>query len=272
MPIQSVPAPLKLSPSILKPLNNPALQDSYPLSPAQGLLQVTPENKRFLRNLQTVPWYSRDGGHGGKIGNVTMFVFADTMSFKAPKADGTSGGVTGFVSNSIGVDVGQGPKNGLPLTIQDPIGAMAGPWGNQRNVYPSTTGEIAATGNGIRYCIWSWSSFVSIDATKSIVYAPLVMINRTGDHAAGTTLMSFGITSDGQPIVNRKVNRLFGADTPQFGAMFGARGCSGYGGKVYAFGTSLKGPKGLVVGRTDPENVSDATTVCHTLCYILICY
>lgn len=209
---------------------------------------------------------SRDQGKGGNVAGVNIFVFADTGSYSAPPATGT-GAFTGFVSNSIAVDRGLGPVSGNPVTLSDPIGAYANKAGAPRGFFPLTQGEQAYNNLMIpysqRWAIWPESSFIPLNPTTSLMYAPIVYCNTSGGSSftyAGTTLVEITVPSIGGPVANRIAPLLFPKGGIEWGCLGGVRsyGPSGTsGGRVYIFGA---GKTGLYIGRTNATQVTDQTS------------
>lgn len=209
---------------------------------------------------------SRDQGKGGNVAGTNIFVFADTGSYSAPPSKGT-GAFTGFTSNSIAVDRGLGPNSGLPVTLSDPIGAYANKAGAPRGFFPFTQGEQAYNNlmipYGQRWAIWPESSFIALNPTTSLMYAPIVYCNTSGGSSftyAGTTLVEVTVPSIGGPVANRIAPLLFPKSSIEWGVLGGVRsfGPSGInGGKVYIFGA---GKTGLYIARTNATQVTDSSS------------
>lgn len=224
--------------------------------------------KGYLKNLNTVPSYSRDSGRGGHIGNTHIFVFADTNTYTAPGSSG-EGSFTGAVSNSVAMDVGMLAAEGKPPVIKDSMGSFASANGALRTFVPWTEGEIAYNLDNIgksRWAVWPAQSLITLNPTTALQYSPIVWINSTSSGVtytqAGVTLCEITIGAAG-PVANRVATRLFDIGALQWGVIGGVRsyGSSGTsGGNVYIFG---KVSQGLMLGRAPAASVADQSAVCY---------
>lgn len=220
-----------------------------------------------MASLSTTPSMSRDQGKGGNVAGVNIFVFADTGAYSTPPASGVAS-FNGFTSNSIAVDRGMGPASGKPVTLSDPIGAYMNKNGATRGFIPWTAGEAAYNNMMIsysqRWAIWPESSFVPLNPTTSLLFAPIVYANTSGGSSfsyAGTTLVEITVPSIGGPVANRIAPLLFPKSSVEWGCMGGIRsfGPDGQtGGKVYILASA--GASGLYMGRTNATTVTDAAS------------
>jgi len=174
---------------------------------------------------------------------------------------GNPGTFTGAVSNSIALDFGMNPAQGQALQIGDPMGAYSGPNGALRGFVPFTQGESYYNGNSKgRIAIWPESSVIPLTGTSALQYAPIVLINGTGYHYAGTTMYEISIPSEGGPVADRVATRLFDTTSGvEWGCLGGLRSYSSdgqTGGNVYILGNH-KG--GLMIGRAPIDSAADAT-------------
>jgi len=222
-----------------------------------GTLVINNSNEGQLAALNGKPNYSRDQGKGGTIGDTSFFIFADTLTY----GPGNPGTFTGAVSNSIALDFGMNPAQGQALQIGDPMGAYSGPNGALRGFVPFTNGESYFNGHSKgRIAIWPESSVIPLTGTSALQYAPIVLINGTGYHYAGTTMYEISIPSEGGPVANRVATRLFDTTSGvEWGCLGGLRSYSSdgeTGGNVYILGNH-KG--GLMIGRAPIDSAADAT-------------
>lgn len=175
-------------------------------------------------------------------------------------------------------------SSGLPIAIQDPVGAMAGPKGASRGFIPLTMGEAAYNNlhNGVsRYAVWPESGLIPLNPTTSLSvrknsllaiplhqliilqYAPLEFSNITGGvltiKSIGMTLSTVTFPTTAGPVANRIVPRLFPVGSIEWGGIGGVRsyGSSGVdGGYVYLFG---KVTAGLLLAKAPADSVADVT-------------
>ena len=261
-----------LAKTLLKTGVNSDLSTSYTISPETGALEVNTSTQSYLKSLTNKPHLSRDGGKGGVLNGEHLFIFCDTGSYTPPSST-DNGEFLGFVSSSVAIDVGMNGLGGKALDLQDGIGEWSDSAGRMRGFAPLTSGELAYNlalqGNGQRYAIWPESSFIPLDATTGIIYAPIVYDNvnmatkATVFTYTGSTLLSITTGGKGGPIAERSVNKIFYQDEVEWGCVGGLRswGASGIGGddgKVYLFGNVAGG---LLVGRTSPTTVDDRDSV-----------
>ena len=269
--IESPPV-IKLADSLLTTGVNGDLTTGYDLSPNTGVLNVNITTQSFLRPLSQNPHLSRDGGRGGTINGQHLFIFCDTGSYSTTTAT-SNGNFLGFVSSSCAVDVGMNGLSGKALNLQDGIGQWSDDAGRQRGFAPLTDGElaynIAKQGNGQRYAVWPESSITPLDATRGILYAPIVYdnVNRaTGSTVftyAGATLLTITAGGKGGPIAERIVEKIFQEGEIEWGCAGGIRswGSSGVGGDdglVYIFGRITGGS---LAARTAPDQIANRASV-----------
>ena len=266
---------LTLSSSLLTIGVNGDLTTNYDISSNTGVLQVNASTQASLSSMSETPHLSRDGGRGGFLNGEHLFLFCDTGSYTTTTED-SNGKFLGFVSSSVAIDVGMNGLNGKPLTLQDGIGQWSDNTGRMRSLSPLTQGEEAYNqvmqGQGGRYAIWPESSLISLDATTSIIYAPIVYDNvNTATKAAvftytGATLLQITAGGKGGPVAVRANKKIFDQDEVEWGCAGGIRswGASGIGGddgSVYLFG-NVNG--GILLARTLPKNVADRDSVSVT--------
>lgn len=254
-PVPTLPSNLMVPAATVEP----ALANK-PINKNTGTLVINTGNENKLAPLQWKPNYSRDQGKGGTINGQSFFVFADTNTF-GPPSGGNDGVFTGAVSNSVALDLGMQPAHGQSLQLRDPVGAYATANGFLRGFVPFTQGESYFNGKGNgRIAIWPESSIIPLTGTSALQYAPIIYINSTGYHFAGTTMYEITIPSEGGPVANRVATRLFDTSSGvEWGCLGGVRsyGSSGTsGGNVYIFGNH---PGGLMLARVPVDSVSKAS-------------
>lgn len=263
----------KLDKSLLVPGVNGDLTTDYPLSPDTGILDVTPENRVNLTDLDYKPHISRDGGKGGYLNCQRLFVFCDTGSY-GPATDSTPGDFHGFVSSSVAVDKGQNAKYGKALVLQDGIGEWSDNVGRMRGFAPLTGGEqvynLNMQGDGYRYAVWPESSLIPCNASHGLLYASVVydVVDKSKKNNwvftyTGNSLLAISIPGEGGPRADRLVNKLFDQDEVNWGAIGGIRswgpsGPGGNDGKVYLFGNVVGG---LLLARCDANKIADRDSV-----------
>ena len=266
------PAAPKLASTLLAVGVNNELSTSYPLSLDTGILELNESTQGLLADLNGTPHISRDGGKGGYLNGQHLFIFCDTGSYTAP-SDYTNGNFLGFVSSSVAIDTGMNGLAGNALTLEDGIGQWSDDAGRMRGFSPMTQGEqsynLAMQGDGQRYAIWPESSLIPLDATNSIMYAPIVYddVNMATKAAVftytGATLLTISAGGKGGPLATRTVDKLFGQDEVQWGCIGGIRswgpsGVGGTDGKVYLFG---KVSGGLLLARVNHGDIADLNSV-----------
>ncbi|KAF2105140.1 hypothetical protein NA57DRAFT_71337 [Rhizodiscina lignyota] len=260
---------ITLDKSLLVPGVNSHLTTDYPLSPDTGILEVTPQNRVNLTDLQYKPHISRDGGKGGYLNCQRLFVFCDTGSY-GPATDSQPGDFHGFVSSSVAIDKNQHAKYGQPLTLQDDIGEWADDVGRMRGFAPLTGGEqvynLNMQGNGYRYAVWPESSLIPYNASHAVMYANVVydVVDKSKGNNwvftyTGNTLLLVSIPGEGGPRADRLVNKIFDQNEVAWGGIGGIRswGSSGPGGndgKVYLFGNVVGG---LLLARVDADDITN---------------
>jgi len=209
----------------------------------------------------------RDNGKGGNICGNKIFLFADSY---VTQPDGSFGG---FVSNSVAVDKGMGPKTGDPIMLNDKIGGWADDSFLLRGFVPFTTAEASYNYNshGHRFAVWPETGLIPYNSDSALVYAPVEYIDMSVVPATfsytGATLMEITVPGIGGPHAERIAPMLFEAgQSPEleWGTIGGLRswGQSGPGGKdgsVYIFGNPQRG--GLYLARTDYASVADSSSV-----------
>lgn len=267
------PADIKLDSYLLSVGANDALSTSYPLSLDTGVLELNASTEGLLKPLSGTPHMSRDGGKGGYLNGQHLFVFCDTGAYTAP-TDYSNGNFLGFVSSSVAIDTGLNGLAGQALALEDGIGQWSDNVGRMRGFSPMTQGEqgynLAMQGNGQRYAVWPESSLIPLDATNSIIYAPIVYDNvNMATKAAvftytGAALLTVTAGGKGGPVSTRTVDKLFSQDEVEWGCIGGIRswgpsGVGGTDGKVYLFG---KVAGGLLLARTGHDSLADLKSVC----------
>lgn len=267
------PADVKLELNLLSVGVNDALSTLYPPSLDTGVLELNASTEGLLKPLSGSPHISRDGGRGGYLNGQHLFVFCDTGAYTAP-TDYSDGNFLGFVSSSVAVDTGLNGLAGQALALEDGIGQWRDDVGRMRGFSPMTQGEqgynLAMQGNGQRYAVWPESSLIPLDATTSILYAPVVydnvnMVTRAAVFTyTGAALLTVTAGGRGGPIATRTVDKLFGQDDVEWGCVGGIRswgpsGVGGTDGKVYLFG---KVAGGLLLARTSHDSIADLDSVC----------
>jgi len=267
------PAEIKLDSYLLSVGVNDAITTSYSCSLDTGVLELNASTEGLLKALSDTPHVSRDGGRGGYLNGQHVFVFCDTGSYTNP-TDYSNGNFLGFVSSSVAIDTGLNGLDGQALVLEDGIGQWSDDVGRMRGFCPMTQGEqsynIAMQGNGQRYAVWPESSLIPLDATTSILYAPIVYddVNMATRAAVftytGAALLTVTAGGKGGPVATRTVGKLFGQDEVEWGCIGGIRswGSSGVGGtdgKVYLFG---KVAGGLLLARTGHDTIADMNLVC----------
>ena len=266
------PKGIMLAKNLLTTGVNNDLSTSYAISRETGALEVNTSTQSYLKPLTNKPHLSRDGGKGGMLNGEHLFIFCDTGSYSPPTST-ADGNFLGFVSSSVAIDVGMNGLSGKALDLKDGIGEWSDSVGRMRGFAPLTSGELAYNlalqGNGQRYAIWPESSLIPLDATTSMIYAPIVYDNvNMATKAAvftytGSTLLTISTGGKGGPIAERSVNKIFHQDEVEWGCVGGLRswGASGIGGddgKVYLFGNVAGG---LLVARTPPATIGDRDSV-----------
>jgi len=267
------PADIKLDLYLLSVGVDDALSTSYPPSLDTGVLELNASTEGLLKPLSGTPHISRDGGRGGYLNGQHLFVFCDTGAYTAP-TDYSDGNFLGFVSSSVAVDTGLNGLAGEALVLEDGIGQWSDDVGRMRGFSPMTQGEqgynLAMQENGQRYAVWPESSLIPLDATTSILYAPVVydnvnMVTRAAVFTyTGAALLTVTAGGKGGPIATRTVDKLFGQDDVEWGCVGGIRswgpsGVGGTDGKVYLFG---KVAGGLLLARTSHDSIADLDSVC----------
>lgn len=250
---------------------NANLITQYPLyTNGTGAFTLTPDMIANLAPVKYQPGLSRDGGKGGTLNGVKMFIFADT-GISSPATSTTLGSFEGFVSNSVAVDVGMNGANGQALSIQDGISQWSNDAGTMRGFLPMTTGEQAYNsknaGNGQRYAIWPESSIIPLTNTTAALYAPIIYTNvnyTTGSASfpyVGVTLSTISVPTIGGPVANRVAPLMWGANDVEWGCVGGLRswgpsGVGGTDGSVYIFGAKTGGLLLAKVAATDIANIN----------------
>ena len=266
------PADIKLDSQLLSVGVNDALS-STPASLDTGVLELDAAMESLLRPLSGTPHISRDGGKGGYLNGQHLFIFCDTGSYTAP-TDSSNGDFLGFVSSSVAIDAGLNGLRGQPLSLEDGIGQWRDNVGRMRGFSPMTQGEqsynLAMQGDGQRYAVWPEASLIPLDATQSILYAPIVYdnVNMATKAAAftytGAALLTITAGGNGGPVATRTVDKLFSKDEVEWGCIGGIRswgpsGVGGTDGRVYLFG---KVAGGLLLARTGHDSITDPNSVC----------
>lgn len=259
-----------LSPSLLQQIGpNTSLITDYPLyTNGTGTFQLTSDMAASLQPLQYQPGLSRDGGKGGALNGVKMFIFADT-GISSPATSNSPGNFEGFVSNSIAIDVGAHGASGKGLAIADGVSEWANDAGGMRGFIPMTAGEQAYNahnaGNGQRYAIWPESSIIPLTNSTAALFAPIVYtnVNYTSGNASftlvGVTLSTISVSSIGGPVATRVAPLMWGATDVQWGCVggirsWGASGVGGTDGSVYVFGATLNG---LLLARVAAADIAN---------------
>ncbi|KAI9833349.1 MAG: hypothetical protein M1819_003744 [Sarea resinae] len=265
----SLPPEPKLPLTLLVDEINGALSTNYSLCPDTGVLMLDKSTESLLSDLTGTPHLSRDGGKGGYLNGERLFIFCDTGSYTPPSED-APGNFLGFVSSSATVDDGMNAASGQALTLVDGIGQWADEFGRQRGFSPMTTGEenynLVMQGQGQRYAVWPESSLVPFNSTNGLLFASIIFDNVTESTKqavfiyTGMTLLSVTVPSEGGPVANRVVQRLFEENEVAWGSIGGIRsygpsGVGGNDGRVYVFGNI--DDKGMLLARVDADKVTD---------------
>lgn len=167
---------------------------------------------------------SRDGGQGGTIGGVKLFVFDDTQTFSP------SGGWTGFVSNSVAQDEGNRGMSGQAPLLSDKLGEFANSAGTMRNFIPFTIGEAAynnARGGLQRFGVWPGSSLIPYGQGSGLLYAPIIYTNAAPGASllnyVGMTLVQITVPGAGGAVATRIAPMLVEGPGIEWGAIGGIR-------------------------------------------------
>lgn len=272
--VQTHPSPgLQLPSDALKVGVDGALSTAFALAADTGVVLVDETMQDLLANLDGQPHLSRDGGKGGYLDGQKLFLFCDTGSYTAVRADGTRGSFLGFVSSSVAIDKGQNGAKGQALTLEDGIGEWSDNAGRMRGFSPLTQGEqsynLAMQGQGQRYAVWPESSLVPLNKTTALLYAPIIYDNvdmktrKAVFTYTGTTLLAVTAHAEGGPRAERVVDKLFGQNEVEWGTIGGLRsygpsGVGGNDGKVYLFGNT---PDGLLLARSGVDTLTRRDSV-----------
>lgn len=269
--VSHLPAlPNKIASNLLKPGINIDLVTKYALATDTGSWTESSLPFQYdMANLSITPRLSRDGGKGGNINGTHIFYFCDTSTFGDDL--GPLGYMNGFVSSSASVDVSDGVSDGA-LVISDPIGQWQDDVGRLRGWVPLTTGEeafnIAISGDGYRYAVWPESSFIPLNQTHSVIYAPVVYVEvdmqtqRADFTSLGNTLIMVSVDPTFGPHADRIVNQLFTQAEVEWGSLGGLRAwtSTGFGsndGMIYLFGQV---EAGVLVAKVLPDAIADRSS------------
>lgn len=221
--------------------------------------------------------FSRDGGQGGTIGGVKLFVFDDTMTFSP------SGTWTGFVSNSVAQDEGNRGMWGQAPVLADKLGEFANSAGTMRNFIPFTVGEAAynnARGGKQRFGVWPTCSLIPYGQGSGLLYAPIIYTNSAPGASlmnyVGMTLIEITVPGAGGAVAARIAPMLVQGPGVEWGAIGGIRKLSfqswGDGnqnhGLVYIMGNAAGG---MFLARVNARDVANWGAVSCCLCLSTFC-